>query len=56
MRQLGDLLVWCAMVVVVASLIYFTPRLVRQVSDPAPLTHTSQVHDPGGSVHFRATR
>ncbi len=29
MRQLGDTLVWLGLIVVVAGVVYFTPRLAR---------------------------
>jgi hypothetical protein len=31
MRQVGDTLVWLAMIAVVAAVIYFTPRVARYV-------------------------
>jgi hypothetical protein len=32
MRQLGDTLVWLAMIVVIGAVIHFTPRLANYVS------------------------
>jgi len=42
MRQLGDLLVWCLVVAVVAGAIYFTPQIIQQVSAPGSMTYVSQ--------------
>ena len=41
MRQLGDLIVWCLVVAVVAGVIYFTPHIIEQVSNPGSVTHVS---------------
>jgi hypothetical protein len=44
MRQVGDTLVWLAMIGVVAAVVYFTPRLASYVgtaSDHARATNTS---------------
>jgi hypothetical protein len=40
MRQVGDTLVWLGMIVVVAAVIYFTPRLASYVAAAA---QTAQV-------------
>lgn len=32
MRQLGDMLVWLAMILIVAAVVYYTPRLADYVS------------------------
>jgi hypothetical protein len=32
MRQIGDTLVWLAMITVVAAVVYFTPRLASYVT------------------------
>jgi hypothetical protein len=32
MRQVGDTLVWLAMIMVVVAVVYFTPRVARYVS------------------------
>jgi hypothetical protein len=32
MRQLGDTLVWMAMIMVVGAVVYFTPRLANYVA------------------------
>lgn len=44
MRQLGDLLVWCAMLAVVAGVIYLAPLISRQVSDAESTTFVPHVH------------
>jgi hypothetical protein len=33
MRQLGDLLVWCVLVTVLAAAVYFTPKFAEYMSD-----------------------
>jgi hypothetical protein len=46
MRQVGDMLVWLALIVVVAAVVYFTPRVANYVaserSDPGRASQTSQ--------------
>jgi hypothetical protein len=32
MRQVGDMLVWLAMILIVAAVVYFTPQLANYVS------------------------
>ncbi len=44
MRQLGDLLVWCIVVAVVAGVIYFTPHIIQQVSNTGSLTFAPHMH------------
>jgi hypothetical protein len=39
MRQVGDTIVWLGMIMVVAAVIYFTPRLASYVA--AASTHTA---------------
>ena len=34
MRQVGDALVWLAMIGVVAAVVYFTPRLASYLGNP----------------------
>jgi hypothetical protein len=47
MRQLGDMLVWLGLIVVVAAVVYFTPRIANYVAseqpDRARETHASRV-------------
>jgi hypothetical protein len=47
MRQLGDMLVWLGLIVVVAAVVYFTPRIANYVAseqpDRARETRTSRV-------------
>jgi len=47
MRQLGDMLVWLGLIVVVAAVVYFTPRIANYVAseqpDRARETRTSHV-------------
>jgi hypothetical protein len=48
MRQVGDTLVWLAMIGVVAAVVYFTPRLasyVGNVTDRSRGVSTSSVID-----------
>jgi hypothetical protein len=44
MRQVGDMLVWLAVILVVAAVVYYTPRVASYV--------TRDVHEPG-RVAFR---
>lgn len=41
MRQFGDTLVWLGLILVVAAVVYFTPRVAHYVStrDPRPEGH-----------------
>jgi hypothetical protein len=39
MRQVGDTLVWLAMIGVVAAVVYFTPRLANYVGNVSDHTH-----------------
>ena len=32
MRQVGDMLVWLALIVVIAAVVYFTPRVANYVA------------------------
>ncbi len=47
MRQLGDMLVWLGLIVVVAAVVYFTPRIANYVASEQPdrgrETHASHV-------------
>jgi len=47
MRQVGDMLVWLALIVVVAAVIYFTPRFANyfasEESDHGRESRTSRV-------------
>jgi hypothetical protein len=36
MRQLGDMLVWLGLIVVVAAVVYFTPRIANYVAAEQP--------------------
>jgi len=38
MRQLGDLLVWFAMIGVLTAVVYFTPKLAQYMSSDSQLT------------------
>jgi hypothetical protein len=51
MRQIADTLVWLAMIMVIAGVIYFTPRLANYVTTmsndsapEAPTLHGSSMH------------
>ncbi len=33
MRQIGDLVVWCVLVAVLAGVVYVTPRVAQFISD-----------------------
>ena len=48
MRQLADLLVWCAMVGVLVAVVYFTPKLAQYMSTE------SQSMQNAGSDHSLA--
>jgi hypothetical protein len=39
MRQVGDTLVWLAMIGVIAAVIYFTPRVARYVNAAGATEH-----------------
>ncbi len=43
MRQVVDTLVWLAMVMVIAAVVYFTPRLANYVTSMSG-EHVSSVH------------
>jgi hypothetical protein len=47
MRQLGDLLVWCVVVAVIAGVIYFTPRII-QLTNSGSLTFAPHATSPNG--------
>jgi hypothetical protein len=36
MRQLGDMLLWLGLIVVVAAVVYFTPRIANYVASEQP--------------------
>jgi hypothetical protein len=44
MRQLGDLLVWCAVLAVVAGVIYLSPMLSRQDANAGSMTFAPHTH------------
>ncbi len=45
MRQIGDLLVWCAMVGILVAVVYFTPRLAQYMStDSQPVSNAASDH------------
>jgi len=57
MRQLGDLLVWMAMIVAVVAVLYLTPRLSqfmsgepRPMSRPAPARGLAFLDSLDGSI------
>ncbi len=39
MRQIGDFLVWVALVLVLALVAYFTPKLAQYMSSETPRPH-----------------
>ena len=45
MRQVGDTLVWLAMIGVVAAVVYFTPRLASYVGCGASEPHRRRLHE-----------
>jgi hypothetical protein len=54
MRQVVDTLVWLAMIVVVAGVVYFTPRLANYVTSlsghgPDSLTYQGVAYQVGAS-------
>jgi hypothetical protein len=57
MRQVGDTLVWLGLIVVVAAVVYFTPRVARYVStrEAPPEGHRRVAWvSPGGEVEASA--
>ncbi len=57
MRQVGDTLVWLGLIVVVAAVVYFTPRVASYVStrEAPPEAHRRvALYSPGGEVEASA--
>ncbi len=48
MRQLGDLLIWCAMIGILIAVVYFTPMLAQYMSTDG------KAFGDGGSVRSLA--
>ncbi len=50
MRHIGDALVWLAMILVVAAVIYFTPRVANYVAASTETAHGAECDTCGEIV------